>query len=172
VYEDGYRSGATIPLIAQGRKLGVLGVGSKRENFLSDDDKKLLVQIANQVAIAVDNALNYERAREAERELARKLDHLRLMLRITNTVVSQLDMRELLDVISDSIREEMGCDTVGVGLYDQKSDQLIAFSTQFPPGHPFREKGVQIPFEGTTGGLAFTTGQPVFVDKPDPERFN
>src|SRR5262249_52666312 len=91
IYEDGFRSGGSIPLIAQGRKLGVLGVASKRENFLSDDDKELLIQIANQVAIAVDNALNYERAREAERELARKLDHLRLMLHITNTMVSQLD---------------------------------------------------------------------------------
>jgi formate hydrogenlyase transcriptional activator len=172
VYEDGYRSGATIPLIAQGRKLGVLGVGSKRENFLSDEDKELLLQIANQVAIAVDNALNYERAREAERELALKLDHLRLMLRINNTVVSQLDLRELLDAISASIREAIGCDTVGVGLYNHESKKLFAFSTQFPPGHPFREKGVEIPFEGTTGGLAFTSGLPVFVDKPDPERFN
>src|SRR5215470_263066 len=172
VYEDGYRSGATIPLIAQGRKLGVLGVASKRENFLSDDDKELLLQIANQVAIAVDNALNYERAREAERELARNLEHLRLMLRITNTVVSQLDLRELLDVISVSIREALGCDTVGVGLYNHENKQLIAFSTQLPPGHPFREKGVEIPLEGATGGLAFTTGQPVFLDKPDPERFN
>src|SRR5215475_12237657 len=171
-YQYGYRSGGNIPLIAQGRKLGILGFASKRENAFSNDDKELLVQIANQVAIAVDNALNYQRAREAERELARNLEHLRLMLRITNTVVSQLDLRELLDVISVSIREALGCDTVGVGLYNHESKQLIAFSTQLPPGHPFREKGVEIPLEGTSGGLAFTSGQPVFVDKPDPERFN
>src|SRR5262245_1158844 len=94
------------------------------------------------------------------------------MLRITNTVVSQLDLRELLDVISASIREAIGCDTVGVGLYNNESKQLIAFSTQFPPGHPFREMGVEIPLEGSPGGLAFTSGQPVFLDKPDLGRFN
>jgi hypothetical protein len=26
--------------------------------------------------------------------------------------------------------------------------------------------------EGTTGGVAFTTGRPVFLNKPDFERFN
>jgi formate hydrogenlyase transcriptional activator len=170
---EGSRNSACLaPLISHGRKLGILGVGSAKEDRFTEEDLELLAQVADQVAIAVENSVNFERAREAERELERKLDHLRLMLRVTNTVVSQLNLKELLDVISATICEEMGCDTAGVGLYDQKSEQLIAFSTQFPPGHPFRDKGISIPFEGTPGGLAFTTGQPVFLDKPDPERFN
>ncbi|HKQ77886.1 MAG TPA: GAF domain-containing protein [Blastocatellia bacterium] len=170
---EGSRESACLaPLISHGRKLGILGIGSTQEDRFTKEDLELLTQVADQVAIAVENSVNYERARDAERELARNLEHLQLMLRITNTVVSQLDLKELLDVISVSIREAMSCDTVGVGLYNQESKQLFAFSTQFPPGHPFREKGVEIPLEGTTGGLAFTSGQPVFVDKPDPERFN
>ena len=170
--EGSRKSACLAPLISHGRKLGIIGIGSTQEDKFTEEDLGLLTQVADQVAIAVENSVNFERAREAERELARNLDHLRLMLRVTNTVVSQLDLRELLDVISASIRDAMGCDTVGVGLYDHESKKLVAFSTQFQPGHPFREKGVEIPFEGTTGGLAFTTGQPVFVDKPDPERFN
>jgi formate hydrogenlyase transcriptional activator len=170
--EGGRNSACLAPLISHGRKLGILGVGSAQENRFTEEDLELLTQVADQVAIAVENSVNFERAREAERELERKLDHLRLMLRVTNTVVSRLNLQELLDVISATICEEMGCDTAGVGLYDQKSEQLIAFSTQFPPGHPFRDKGITIPLEGTLGGLAFTTGRPVFLDKPDPERFN
>ncbi len=170
--EGNPKSACLAPLVSHGRKLGIVGVGSAEEDRFNEEDLELLTQVADEVAIAVENALNFERAREAEKELALRLDHLRLMLRITNTVVSQLDLRELLDVISASIREAMGCDTVGVGLYNHDSNQLIAFSTQFPPGHPFREKGVEIPFKGTTGGLAFISGQPVFADKPDPERFD
>lgn len=170
--EGGPKSACLAPLISHGLKLGIVGVASEEEDRFTEEDLELLAQVADQVAIAVDNAHNFERAREAERELERKLDHLRLMLRITNTVVSRLNLQELLDVISATICEEMGCDTAGVGLYDQKSEQLIAFSTQFPPGHPFRNKGIVIPLEGTPGGLAFTTGQPVFIDKPDPERFH
>jgi formate hydrogenlyase transcriptional activator len=170
--EGSRKSACLAPLISHGRKLGILGIGSTQEDRFTEEDLELLTQIADQVAIAVENSINFERAREAERELARNLDHLRLMLRVTNTVVSRLNLQELLDVISATICEEMGCDTAGVGLYDQKSAQLIAFSTQFPPGHPFRDKGISIPLEGTPGGLAFTTGQPVFLDRPDPERFN
>src|SRR5262245_9373872 len=170
--EGSWKSACLAPLISHGRNLGVLGIGSAQEDRFTEEDLELLTQVANQVAIAVENSVNFERALEAERELERKLDHLRLMLRVTNTVVSRLNLQELLDVISATICEEMGCDTAGVGLYDQKSEQLIAFSTQFPPGHPFREMGVEIPLEGSPGGLAFTSGQPVFLDKPDLGRFN
>ncbi|HKC88121.1 MAG TPA: sigma 54-interacting transcriptional regulator, partial [Blastocatellia bacterium] len=170
--ESSPKSACLAPLISHGRKLGIVGVASAQEDRFTEEDLELLTQVADQVAIAVENSVNFERAREAERELARKLDHLRLMLRITNTVVSQLDLRELLDVISASIREAMGCDAVGVGLYSYETKQLLSFSTQFPPGHPFREKGVEIPLEGSPGGLAFTSGQPVFLDKPDLGRFN
>src|SRR5215468_1893078 len=170
--ESSPKSACLAPLISHGRKLGIVGVASAQEDRFTEEDLELLTQVADQVAIAVENSVNFERAREAERELARKLDHLRLMLRITNTVVSQLDLRELLDVISASIREAMGCDAVGVGLYSYETKQLLSFSTQFPPGHPFREMGVEIPLEGSPAGLAFTSGQPVFLDKPDLGRFN
>jgi formate hydrogenlyase transcriptional activator len=172
IYADGFRSGGSIPLIAQGRKLGVLGVASKRECAFSAEDKELLVQVANQVAIAVDNALNFERARAAEQALARKLEHLRLMLKITNAVVAQLDLQELLQVISPSIREVIGNDTVGVLLFDQEIGQLRAFATDFPSGHQLAETGFPVALEGSPSGLAFTSGQPVFIDKPDFERFH
>jgi formate hydrogenlyase transcriptional activator len=167
ILEDGYRSGGSIPLIAQGRKLGVLGVASKRENSLSDDDRRLLVQVANQVAIAVDNALNFGRAHDAERELARKLDHLRLMLRITTAVVSKLDLREILKVISSSIREVMRNDIVGVNLFDEESGQLRPIAADFPSDLTIKEEWLRIPIENTLPGLAFTSGRPVFVDEVD-----
>jgi formate hydrogenlyase transcriptional activator len=171
IYERGYQSGGSIPLIAQGRKLGVLGVASKRENAFSANDKALLIQVANQVAIAVHNALNFERARTADRELARKLEHVRLMLKITNAVVSQLDLQELLQIIAASMREVMGSDIGGVALFDHETNQLRAFVTDVPVGHPLREKGLPIALEGSPSGLAFTSGQPVFLDKPDLDRF-
>src|SRR5262245_35645925 len=171
LHQDGYRSGGAVPLIAQGRKLGILGVSSKRENAFSDDDKEFLCQVANQVALAVDNSLNYERAREAERELARNLDHLQLMLKITNAVVSHLDLQELLHIITTSIRGVVGSDIGGVALFDHESGQLSSFATDAPLGHLLSEKGLSIQLEGGPAGLAFTSGQPVFLDKPDLDRF-
>jgi len=170
--DNGVRSGCAAPLISHDRTLGALSVVSLREDAFTEADAELLSQCASQIAIAVDNALNFERARAAEQELARKLDHLRLLLQVNNAVVSQLDLHELIRVISISIREVLHGDIAGVALYNNESDQLCAFVTDFPAGHPRIEEGVTIPFEGTSVGLAFTSGQPVFIDKADPERFN
>ncbi len=166
------RSACLVLLSAHGRKLGILGVANTQEDNFSAEDLELLRQVAFQVAIAVENSLNFERARAAEKELARKLDHLRLMLNVTTTIVAQLDLRELLLLISSSIREVMEADTVGVALYDHESGELRAFATDVPPGHPFREDGYPIPMDASPGGLAFRSGQPVFLEKPDLERFN
>jgi formate hydrogenlyase transcriptional activator len=156
-----------LPLTSAGRRLGALGFGSLQEQAWSEDDQEFLQQVAKLVAVAVDNTVNFERAREVEQELARKLNHLRLMLQITTAVVSQLDLRELLQAISSNIREVMGADTAGVGLYDHELEELRAYATDFPSG-----PGFKIPLEASPGGLAFTTGQPVFLDKPDLFRFH
>src|SRR5262249_30386068 len=167
IYEDGYRSGASIPLIAQGRKLGVLGVASKRENSLSDDEKELLVQVANQVAIAVDNALNFERAREAERELARKFDHLRLLLDINNAVVSNLNLPELLAAISASLRRVLPYDFAGMALYDADSGQLRVQALNHTLHQEFFGTADLIPVMGTAPGKAFTSRKTVVLQRID-----
>jgi formate hydrogenlyase transcriptional activator len=74
--EAGIRSGGCVPLIAHDRKLGVMGVGSFREDAFSVANRELLGHIANQVAIAVENALAY---REIE-TLKNKLSEEKLYL--------------------------------------------------------------------------------------------
>jgi formate hydrogenlyase transcriptional activator len=155
------------PLTTANRRLGAMGFGSKDISAYSQTHLSFLQQVARQVAVAVDNTLNFESAKTAEQHLRRERDRLQLMLKITSAVVSQLNLRELLQVISSNIREAMGADTAGVGLYDEESQQLLAYATELPDG-----PGVPIPFEGTTGGLAFRSGEPVFVDEPDLIKFH
>lgn len=170
IYESGYLSGGSIPLIAQGRKLGVLGVASKRENAFSAEDQELLIQVANQVAIAVDNALNFERARSAEQEVRRQFERLRLMLEINNATVSHLDLRELLRVTAACLREVLHHEIAGLSLYDPETNQLRAYAYDFPDKRFAIEEGTLVPLEGSAGGMAFTSGQPVFFNRPDPKR--
>ena len=172
VAAQGIQSSCLAPLIARGRAIGVISMASLRENAFTQADAELLMLIAGQIAIAVENALNFDRVRAAETELKRRLEHLRLMLRITNEIASELDLQELLQKICSSIREAMGNDIIDVSLFDQETGTLRTFVTNFPSGHPLGETGYSIPLEGGPSGLAFTTGQPVFIDKPDWDRFN
>jgi formate hydrogenlyase transcriptional activator len=61
----GLRSGCAVPLICHDRVVGSMALASLRECGFSEDDAELLNQIGVQVAIAVENALNFEKARLA-----------------------------------------------------------------------------------------------------------
>ncbi len=55
-------------------------------------------------------------------------DRLQLLLDITNQVVSNLQLRDLLRAISASVRRVMQCDLVGVFLADSDGDRLATFA--------------------------------------------
>ncbi|MGO9126231.1 MAG: sigma 54-interacting transcriptional regulator [Terriglobales bacterium] len=64
------KSGCWIPLLGRDRVLGTLNLFSRRPEHFTEDDMTLLVQIANQVAIALDNALTFRRVSELKEKLA------------------------------------------------------------------------------------------------------
>jgi formate hydrogenlyase transcriptional activator len=71
---EGLQSGCELPLIGRTGVVGVLSALSRSERAFSKDDFAFLEQVARQVAIAVENALDYERATdEKNRETERRL---------------------------------------------------------------------------------------------------
>jgi len=170
VYESGYRAGGGIPLIVKGRKLGVLAFACKRENAFSESDKELLCQVANQIAIAVDNALNFERALKAEQQAISQSERLGLLLEINNAMVSNLELQSLMKTIATCLAKVSHYDAVGLALYDPEINQLRAYAN--PTDQAFIDEGQPIPFEGSAPGLAFTTGRPVLLDRVKGQRFD
>ncbi len=60
---DGVRSYVAVPLVARGTAIGVLAVASTRANQYSEGDASFLQEVANQVALAVENMKAYEEMR-------------------------------------------------------------------------------------------------------------
>jgi formate hydrogenlyase transcriptional activator len=172
MYENGLLSYCVLPLTSAGRRLGALAFGSIKQEAFSAVNLEFLQQVTNQVALAVDNAINFDRAHMAQQQLARERDRLRLLLEVNNAVVSHLSLDELMHAISESLQRVVPHDISGIGLYDPQSGQLCSHVTEYPSHLPNFARGTPIPMEGTTGGVAFTTGQPVFIGKPDFERFH
>jgi formate hydrogenlyase transcriptional activator len=59
------------------------------------------------VAVAVENALNFEAAKALQEELARDRDRLRLLLQVNNAIVARLETRPLFEAISGALREAL-----------------------------------------------------------------
>jgi len=79
--QEGIRSGCWLPLVNRDRVLGVLSVASKRESAFSRQDLDLLTQVANQAAIAVDNALAFRQIADLNRKLAQEKHYLESEIR-------------------------------------------------------------------------------------------
>jgi formate hydrogenlyase transcriptional activator len=74
VMAEGLISGCDLPLIGRSGVVGVLAVLKRSERAFERDDVFFLEQVAHQVAIAVENALNYEKAiRDRDKEAKQRL---------------------------------------------------------------------------------------------------
>jgi PAS domain S-box-containing protein len=93
-------------------------------------------------------------------------DRLQLLLDVTNQVVSNLQLRDLLRAISGNIRRVMQCDCVSLALPDAENDRLQLNVLDFPEGKGFlKEEGVYS-IEGSPYGTAFRTMKPLALDSP------
>jgi formate hydrogenlyase transcriptional activator len=67
--DEGVKFLCSVPLLSHNRTLGALNVGSRREDAFAEDDIDLLSQVAQQVAIAVENALAYQQITDLKDKL-------------------------------------------------------------------------------------------------------
>jgi formate hydrogenlyase transcriptional activator len=72
----GLKSACFLPLIARERLIGTLNVGRFPERAFTEDDVDFLRQVASQVALATDNALDYYRVAESRQRLAEERVYL------------------------------------------------------------------------------------------------
>ena len=79
--EAGVRSGCWLPLNSHGHVIGTLFVGSRREAAFSMADRSMLLQIASQVALAIDNVNAMRRISELTDKLKEEKRYLEEELR-------------------------------------------------------------------------------------------
>jgi formate hydrogenlyase transcriptional activator len=73
---QGIKSISRVPLISRDRVLGTLNLGSWREGAFTDEDVSLLIQIANQIAVAIDNAMAFRQLSQLKERLAEEKSYL------------------------------------------------------------------------------------------------
>ena len=147
--ERGIKSGCVHPLVAHGRILGAFGVVSLQEEAFTPETAKLLEEISGQIAIAVENALNFQNARTAEREAKQERDRSKLLLEVNNAVVSHLNLSELLKSISARLQGAMFNDSSFIALCGPENTlETLALDFGKLENVDFKE-GRRMPMEGT-----------------------
>jgi len=169
--ENDVQSYCLVPLTTALRRLGAMGFGSLQRKSYPKEDFDFMRQVAKQVAVAVDNALNFEQAQSVQKQLQEEHDRLRLLLDVNNTIVSALDLRELLNAVSGSLRRLVPHEYASLSLYDAETQRLQIHALDFPASKGLIQEGLWIPVEGTPHGRALTSRQPLFVTLQEIEQF-
>jgi formate hydrogenlyase transcriptional activator len=170
--ENDVQSYCLVPLTTAMRRLGAMGFGSLQRKSYPKADFDFMEQVAKQVAVAIDNAFNFEDVQSVQKQLKEEHDRLRLLLDINNTVVSVLDLRKLLNAVSASLRRLMPHEYASLSLYDPETERLQIHALDFPLSKGLIGEGLWVPIKGAAHGRALTSGQPVFMTRGDVEQLN
>src|ERR1700732_1152898 len=112
----GVRCVCTLPLTTAHSKVGTLCFGSKAPDIYTAEEVHFLSVVAEQIALAYDNALHFDAAQASQQQLLRKNERLKVLLELTNHVVSNLDFRDLLRAAASRTRRVMGWGAGGLTL--------------------------------------------------------
>jgi len=93
-------------------------------------------------------------------------DRLQLLFDVTNQVVSNLELRDLLRAVSGNIRRLMQCDCASLALPDEEEKQLRLHVLDFPEGKGFIQEEGFYSIEGSPYGTAFRTMKPLALGSP------
>ena len=158
------KSFCSLPLTTAHRRLGALALGRSEEGGYDSTELAFASLVAAQVAVALDNALHYEEGLALQKELAHERDRLQLVLEVNNSVVSNLELRDLFQALSTSLRRVIAHDSASLMLPDaQTAGMLRIHALDFPQGRGFLQQDMLLSIANSNPGKAFTTGQPLLV---------
>src|SRR2546427_3868867 len=167
LHQHGIVSFCSLPLTTARRRIGALGFGSREPVTYTAAEVDFLGEVAKLVAVAVDNALTFDDARATQRQLSTERDHLRLLLEVTNALVSSLDLAELVAAISSSLERAIPHEFTALALYDKESGDLVVHAAAAKSSDWRRQVGRRLPAAGSAAGEAFTARRTLLFGEDD-----
>jgi PAS domain S-box-containing protein len=96
-----------VPLAVGERSLGELGIANRGGQPYGDDDERLMMAVAAQVAATIDRLLLYE---STGQNLNRRVQELDAISRVSNELTLTLDLNRILDAIRQEAAQATGAD--------------------------------------------------------------
>ncbi len=174
--KSGYRTRSilTVPMLgALGGLVGVLQVLNKQDGPFTSSDEELLLALAAQAAIAIENARLYhslvsqnQELMRARRDLERRTRELNALYEVEKELSAALDLDDLLSRILHQAITVLGGGAGSIALVDP--DGSLRFRTVHGPAAP---KLIERTLPHGTGLLGWSIAHrtPIIVDDPSKD---
>jgi phosphoserine phosphatase RsbU/P len=151
---DSVRSELAVPLMLQGKCVGVLDIQSRHLDYFTPDQQNLLTLLASRLAVAIDNARLFQRVRS-------QAETLLLLNEVSRETSSTLDVEELLRRAAEQLKRVIDYQILSLMLYDE--DQKV-FRHRLDVKHGHRVQGkLRVAVSEGIVGAAATLKEPVVV---------
>src|SRR6202049_4337055 len=110
---ENVRSELAVPLMLQGKPVGVLDIQSRHLDYFTPDPQRILTLLASRLAVAIENARLYQKERT-------QAETLLLLNEVGRETSSILDVEELLRRAAEQIKRVIDYQILSLMLYDEK----------------------------------------------------
>jgi GAF domain-containing protein len=158
---------AGFPIIKSNRVIAVMNVAFLQPHQFTDEEQQALLLLADQAAIAIDNAGLYL-------QVQRKIQELSALNAVTQSAAQLTDISALLNDALDAILSAIPADAVLVSTHNQSKGLLELAAQRGLSSMAVHEFKVNpLPINEGFGGQVVRTGQPLAVyEMPtDPRHF-
>lgn len=153
----------TAPMMVKDRLIGVLDIESRSHYAFTANDQRLLQTLADQTAVAIENARLHYEARH-------RVDELTTMNMISQAITSTLNLQQTLTVITDHAVRLLAAGAASVVLNDQAEGNL--WFNAASGGNSEFVRGKRLPVGQGIVGWVIEHGEPALVtDVSEDPRF-
>lgn len=155
------RSELDVPLQHSGRVLGVLDVQSDKLNAFEEEDVVMLQVLADQIAVAIENAYLYARQEETEEALRRRAEELSVLHRIALAGAEANDPDDLIERITEILATTLYQENIGFLLLESEVGPLRPHPSYHGVASELRE--IVVPLGTGISGTVAQMEEPLLV---------
>jgi len=137
----------SVPLTAGDRRIGALGVGSRKRDAFGDD-WELLRQIAIPVAMAVENEQILEYADRYKKDSVHVREHAAMLLRMSSALAEQPTLQAVLHSLRGVLSNISGVHSAALYLLGENRKALKLFAIDHAPDGPEIPMGTELACSG------------------------
>lgn len=123
-----------VPIIHNEKTTGVITIQDlDRQNLYSENDGILLMTLASNMGVALENARLFEETKRLLNETQQRNVELSILNTIQEGLVQEMDIESIIKLVGDKFREALGFLDLGIRLYDKEND-LLHFYYEYEHG--------------------------------------
>ena len=168
---EGMESLCAVALVSGGRNRGALFFMASAKDAYRDLRREFIEQVANQIALAIENVDSYEEIAGLNQEIAATAARRQTLLEVNNAIVTKLTRDELLAVTCEALSKVIRFDRLALSLYDPVVECLRIVACAGPYHRAdYSPIGRQLKLDDSPAGQAFRSKRPVLCSDLETER--